>query len=650
MRFVGAWLLLVPCALAGNLPTFTYSLVSNAGGVEVGGIATDSAGNTFIAGTARLAFSVPDPIPTTSGAFQTQPGVGTCFIGSGGLGTPNFGPCSNAFVVKLDPAGAVIFATYLGGNGATQGTTIAVDEQGNVYVAGLTSTNLDGANTFPVTSGAAFRDPATGTAFIAKLNPSGSQLVYATFIPATLVIAGLAVDPEGYAYITGTVNSGASFPTTAGAFQVSPKAGSNQYPGFVAKLNASGAALAYATYLSGSGGPQGADSLNAIAVDTAGDAFVTGFTYSTDFPVTPGAFLTTSPGPNSVFLTKLNPRGTGLVYSTYLGQGNATSVKVDAQGTAFVAGPANLGNFPITPGEVATGSGFLTRFSADGSSLIYSTGVPIPVSAVGAVFVGLDVDSSSNAAIAGPVVFAGLPAGVGAFQTEYDGTSSVYISRFTPNGQFSASTYLGGVGLLQAFAQAPNGSVVVAGTGAGSIFVTNFFISLSVLNAASYVPNTIAPGEIVSLLGYGIGPETGVTATGAVLPTELGGVQVSFGGFQAPLLYAQSHVINAQVPWDLAGQTSTTVLVSYPGVASTGTPVVVAPSLTGIFGVDNSDGTHNSPSNPAKPGDFITIYGTGGGPTSPGGVTGGFWPLTTPLPMLTLPVTVTVASENARVL
>jgi len=109
-------------------------------------------------------------------------------------------------------------------------------------------------------------------------------------------------------------------------------------------------------------------------------------------------------------------------------------------------------------------------------------------------------------------------------------------------------------------------------------------------------------------------------------------------------------VINAQVPWELAGQTSTTVRVSYPGVASTDTPVLLAPSLPGIFGVANSDGTLNSPSNPAKPGDFITIYGTGGGPTSPAGVTGAFWSLTTPLPSLTLKVSVTMGGENANVL
>lgn len=257
--------------------------------------------------------------------------------------------------------------------------------------------------------------------------------------------------------------------------------------------------------------------------------------------------------------------------------------------------------------------------------------------------------SLADSALSAPD-FANLPVGVGAFQPEYGGgNSDAYVARFTPSGQLAGSTYLGGSkdDSANLIAFGPNGSVVVAGPSS----VTSLFPSLTVLNSASYVATEIAPGEIVSLLGYGIGPTTGVSASGPVLPKELAGVQVSFGGFEAPLLYVQSHVINAQVPWELAGQTSTTVRISYlgvplMGVASADTPVLLAPSLPGIFGVANSDGSRNSPSNPARPGDFITIYGTGGGPTNPGGVTGAFWQWTTPLPSLTLKVSVAIGGEN----
>ncbi len=643
MKFSGAWLLFVPCILAASVPTFTYSL----SGVQITAIATDAPGNTYIAGT-----TIDATIATTPGAFQTQPtAAGMCGF-TPTFGTPLF--CNDSFVVKLDPTGAVVFATYLGGNGDTTANAIAVDRQGNVYVAGTTSAGPNSTNTFPVTPGAAFTDPGQArSGFVAKLNPSGSQLVYSTFIPNAYILA-LALDLDGDAYVTG-YGSASSFPTTAGAFQVSPKA-SNSFPGIVARLNASGSALVYATYLSGSGTPNGNDYLNSIAVDAEGNAFIAGSTRSTDFPVTSGAFLTSSPGTVSVFLTKLNPQGSGLVYSSYLGEsaGYNATVRLDAQGTAFVAGSTPSANFPTTPGAMTRGtgviSGFLTHFSADGSSLIYSTYIPtfsFPVAA-------LDVDNAGNAVVVGATTYSNLPVGEGAFQPEYGGGhSDVYVAKFTPEGRLSASTYLGGPrddsASLVAFG--PNGSVVVAGfVSSGSFFVTSVFPSLTVLNSASYVATKIAPGELVSLLGYGIGPETGVSADGPVLPDRLGGVQVFFGDFPAPLLYVQSHVINAQVPWELAGLTSTTVRVSYPGVASTDTPVLLAPSLPGIFGVRNSDGTLNSPSNPARPGDFITLYGTGGGPASPAGVTGAFWPPTTPLPLLTLKVSVTIGGENASVL
>jgi uncharacterized protein (TIGR03437 family) len=635
---------------AANAPTFSY-FASGPGSVNV--IASDSAANTYIAGAAQ-----PAAIAATPGAFQSQDNSsGYCGV------VPMVGalfPCIGSFVEKLEPTGAVIFATYFSGNGNTTISGIAVDRQGNVYVAGVTSAPFGSANTFPLTPGAAFTNPSAGNlgelgpgaGFIAKLNPSGSQLVYSTLIPGAYITA-LAVDPEGNAYITGS-GSGSSFPATAGAFQVSPKASAS--PGIVAKLNASGSALVYATYLSGSGGQVGEGEIpDSIAVDANGDAFIAGFTYSPDFPVTAGAFLTTNPGGRAMFLTKLNPQGSSLVYSTWIGQTNGygTVVKLDAQGTAFVAGSTLSGS--------STVSGFLDRFSADGSALIYSTRLP---SGFGSP--ALDVDTAGNTVIAVTTSDADLPVGAGAFQPEYvsGATSNVYVARFTPSGQLSGATYLGGSqqDAGSAIALRPNGSVVVSGftqspdfpgrqlvPQAGGSYTTSIFISLTALNAASYVPTGVVPGEIVSLFGYGIGPATGVSATGSVLPDELAGVQVSFNGLAAPLFYVQSGQINAQVPWELAGQTSATLQIAYPGVAATGTPVVVTPSLPGVFSIVNADGSINSPSNPARPGDYVSVYGTGGGAMSPPGVTGNLWPLA-PLSLLPPPVSATVGGEGAGVL
>ena len=551
-------------------------------------------------------------------------------------------PCNDSFVVKLNPSGAVVFATYLSGNGDTTANAVAVDGEGNVYVAGTTFA-FASANTFPVTPGAAFTTPTRNDGFIAKFNPSGTQLVYATFVPGAYIQV-LALDPTGNAYVTGS-GLPSAFPTTEGAFQVVPKASGNAFPGIVAKLNGSGSALVYATYLSGSGTPNGNDYPSSIAVDAAGNAFIAGATRSADFPVTPGAFLTSSPGTVSVFLTELNAQGSGLVFSTFLGESAAYSpaVKLDAQGNAFVSGATPSPNFPVTSGGFARGgdvvSGFLTRFRPDGSSLVYSTYLPSS-----SLVSPLDVDDAGNAVVAGTTTDPSLPVGPGAFQPQYGGgPADVYIAKFTPDGRLAASTYLDNGAAAIAFG--PNGSVVVAGSS-----ITSIFPSLTVMNSASYVASKIAPGELVSLLGYGIGPETGVSATGSALPSELGGVQVFIGGLPAPLLYVQSKVINTQVPWELSGLTSTTVRVSYPGIPPQEVPVLLAPSQPGVFGVRNSDGSLNSPVNPAKPGDFISVYGTGGGPTNPPAETGATWSPTRLFPLLSSDAFVTVGAKQADVL
>lgn len=671
-------LLLANVVCAQNVPTFTYSSSLWAGDqVGISAIATDSAGNTYLTGTTQ-----PGAIATTPGAFQSQDNSsGYCgFVEFVGVGIP----CTGSFVEKLDPTGAVVFATYLSGNGDTFANAIAVDQQGNIYIGGATSPPVPGTNTFPVTPGAAFTNPGPG--FIVKLNPSGGQLVYSTFIPAS--VGGLALDLEGNCYFIGETMFGPAFPTTPGAFQTAPKSSSNFFPGVVAKLNASGSALVYATYLSGSGSASGGDYLTSIAVDAAGDAFIAGSTESPDFPTTPGAFLTANPGAPvfasrngnpSIFLTKLNPQGSGLVYSSYLGvspgNGFSVSVKLDAQGTPFVGGSTvpYVAPFPTTPGANTSTSGivagFLTRFSADGSSLIYSTYLSTGFTSGAA----LDVDSAGNAVVAGTAASSGypndpyttLPTGVGAFQPSYAGGSSdIYVERFTPQGQLAGATYLGGSQADGAalIALEPNGSVVITGVtqsldfpslGPGIVppspqgldFVTSIFVSLTAENAASYVSAGIAPGEIVSLRGYGIGPATGVNAAGPALPTQLAGVQVTIGGFAAPLFYVQSQGINAQVPWEIAGQTSAAVEVFYPGVPSTGTPVVVTPALPGIFYIQNSDSSFNSPSNPARAEDYVSVYGTGGGAMNPPGVTGQSWPLA-PLSRFMQPVSIMVGGEG----
>jgi hypothetical protein len=219
----------------------------------------------------------------------------------------------DVFVTKLNATGtALVYSTYIGGSYRDEGYAIAVDGSGNAYVTGYTkSTDYD------VTPGA-FQTTKEGgqDVFVTKLNATGTALVYSTYIGGSGYDYGygIAVDGSGNAYVTGYTFS-TDYDVTPGAFQTT-KGGYRDV--FVTKLNATGTALVYSTYIGGSGGDEG----YAIAVDGSGNAYVTGYTYSTDYDVTPGAFQTTNGGGGDVFVTKLNATGTALVYSTYIGGSN----------------------------------------------------------------------------------------------------------------------------------------------------------------------------------------------------------------------------------------------------------------------------------------------------------------------------------------
>ncbi|HML16225.1 MAG TPA: SBBP repeat-containing protein, partial [Bryobacteraceae bacterium] len=218
MREMPLLLFLAPCLIAQNQPTFNYAVP---GKTTVAAMTVDAAGNTYLTGsTTSTAF------PATAGALQTQFSGGICGTLPGFQGILLMFPCTDAFVIKLDPAGNVLFATYFGGNGnETAASAICVDASGNVYVAGLTGPNtLSQPYTFPVTAGAAFTDSANGGGFVAKLNAAGTQLVYSTLLPVNAPAVAMAIDPAGEAYIASTHAGSQPFPTTPGAFQAAPPA------------------------------------------------------------------------------------------------------------------------------------------------------------------------------------------------------------------------------------------------------------------------------------------------------------------------------------------------------------------------------------------------------------------------------------------
>ena len=354
-------------------------------------------------------------------------------------------------MTKLNPTGSapLVYSTYLGGVNDDDGRGIAVDAMGNAFIIGTTD-----SPTFPVTAGA-FQTTlscpffCTYDAFVAKLNASGSALVYSTFFGGSVVEngSGIALDGTGNAYVTGLTTS-YDFPTTVGAFQTA--ASSNSEEAFVAKLNPTGSALGYSTFLGGSGDDRGSD----IRVDALGNAFVTGFTRSSNFPTTVGAFQTTYGGGDfDSFVAKLNAAGSGLVFSTYLGGsgdevfGNAKNdLAIDALGNVYAAGTTASMNFPTTSGAfqptfAGVSDAYVTKLNASGSALLYST--YLGGSGQDQAF-GIAVDSLGDAHITGLTTSANFPL-ASALQLAPFGGFGPFVTRLNAAGTALVySTYLGG--------------------------------------------------------------------------------------------------------------------------------------------------------------------------------------------------------------
>jgi hypothetical protein len=309
----------------------------------------------------------------------------------------------------IDPT--ISYATYVGGTGYDTAYGIAVDSTGNAYITGETAS----AN-FPVANGYQPSFGGASDAFVTKLNASGTDFVYSTYVGGSgqegygyAYYGGIAVDSAGSAYVAGLTES-VNFPTTPGAFQPAwggggscgSGAGSVCPDAFVFKLSPSGSSLTYSTYLGGSG----ADGASGIAIDSSGNAYVTGYTLSADFPMSPGAPQTYG----NAFLTKLDPSGSAAVYSIRLagsGQGlgadEGFAVAVDSSGNAYVTGQTNSGNVAVisavqTSNNGGTADAFVTKVNAAGTAFLYSTylgGVGWDWGA------GIAVDGDGNAYVAG---------------------------------------------------------------------------------------------------------------------------------------------------------------------------------------------------------------------------------------------------------
>jgi hypothetical protein len=394
----------------------------------------------------------------------------------------------------IDPV-VLDYSTYLGGPNTDYAYGVAVDQAGSAYVTGQTYGGFPVVNSLQQYGGG-------GDAFVAKLSPDGSSLMYATYLGGKYFDAayGIAVDSTGAAYATGVTESD-DFPVTEGAFQtVIPTGHCKGDPAcssaFVSKLSPDGSVLAYSTFLGGYGSGSG----NGIAVDAADDAYVMGQTDAANFPTLNAVQPTWGGGlcyhDNGSypcfddFVTKLNPDGAALIYSTYLGGnrdeayffGEAGGIAIDMAGEAYVTGYTESFNFPtykaLQPEKGQERSAYVTKLSPDGSTFIYST-------FLGGYYAGgegfaIAADPVGNAYVTG-VSGGDFPTTPDAFEPISNGDPAAFVSAYTPDGSaFVYSTFLGGFGGQYGYG--------IAADTAGDAYVTGWTESLDFPTKNAFQP------------------------------------------------------------------------------------------------------------------------------------------------------------------
>lgn len=395
-------------------PVLSYSTFLGGTDQEHGrDIAVDKLGNAYVTGYTGSA-----NFPTVSPYDGTRSGT------------------LDVFVTKLNSTGAVVYSTFLGGSMAEAGYSIAVDSGGNAYSTGYTySLNFPLANAYD--TGLSFN----GDVFVTKLNPTGDALVYSTYLGGSGAdnSRSIAVSTSGNAYVTGNTAS-TDFPTV-NAFNDSKH---NREDAFVTKFAAAGSSLVYSTYLGGAN----TDDAYGIAVDSTGSAYVTGTTYSTDFPLA-SPYIGSFGGAYDAFVTKFNPAGNTLAYSTYLGgsgSDGATSIAVDSTGSAYVAGYTMSSNFPLQNPYSGTLLGgldaFVTKFNPAGNGLVYSTF--LGGSTNNESCSGIAIDPNGSAYVTGTTQSADFPR-VLPLDATLGGMYDAFITKFNPAGSGLAySTFVGG--------------------------------------------------------------------------------------------------------------------------------------------------------------------------------------------------------------
>jgi uncharacterized protein (TIGR03437 family) len=558
---------------------------------------------------------------------------------------------SDIFVTKLDSAGKILFTSTFSGKGTDQVNDAVVDSAGNIYVAGSTS-----SGNFPLRN-ALQSEPSNGsTGFLMKISSDGSQLIFSTRFGGTKSmssVSSIALDSGGNIYLAGQTWA-SDFPVSSGLrFGPAPSFGVAAHgAAFVAKLPPTADKITFAATIAGDSVACGAGSscflsarstsAAAVAVDAAGNVVIGGNSNITDLATTTNAL---APKGIGAFVASIDAAGRSMRYLTYLGTRNAVlapwanpgtvlhGLTLDPAGNALIAGETNDEKIGATAGTVQPAysgpavpqgpespqrDGFIAKLSADGTRFVWATflGGKSPDAAQ-----RVALDRSGNVWVAGTTLSAEFPNangwGSGAdfiSALKSDGSALIYSARF-PDNSAAQSIAVDGSGVLHAAGL--NG--LISTITPGQPIAPRLF---GITNAAgSQVSGRIAPGEIISLYGPVIGPETPLGTTldsSGRVSTTLGGTRVSIGGMPAPLLYASRTQINAVVPLGTTAGTRATVSIVNGGT--------VLPDFSANVGRDdpqifknadgsaaaiNDDGTVNSRANPARPRSVITIWATG---------------------------------------
>jgi uncharacterized protein (TIGR03437 family) len=554
-------------------------------------------------------------------------------------------------VNKLDPNGNALASFDFGGSGAqTPGSPLsgagarpaaaAIDPQGNLIVVGAA-----GSTGFPLVS-PLFPSVTGMSAFVTKIDSQLHQILFSTLLIGGSAASAVAVDALGNIYVVGYTGS-TGLPITPGAYH-SPTA-ANATVTFVVEISPNGDRVLLSTQFGGSSscvGQPGSTIPSAVAIDSSGAIVFAGFTSAVDMPVTSGViepnFACTSNWSENGFVAKLSPGGAQLVWSTFLNGGESSShflstkinsLLLDSGGNVLLGGitPGSPG-FPITTGALqsvlpasAAFAGFLTLLNPTVSQIIWSTylgGAASDAGLVGAGINGLAKLPDGRIAVTGYSDLNLLPAFPGL--TDFGNTFSALLSA---NGSRLQELRMGPDDAAgQSLVLTPSANIVTAGL-TGSVWIETSRTGPSLLATANAASGTtsglVAPYELVSLYGEGIGPQTAISGqvVNGAFTKSLGGYSVTFDGIAAPLLYLGPTQINTAVPHQLAGQDSTHLQIVTPAGTVDGPtlflrqaqPDIFQNGDTGLTVALNEDGSLNTAQNPAKQYSVVTIFATGAG-------------------------------------